>query len=34
VDAVHALGPNCRAMLEGANAEKLIPDLAERLAST
>ena len=32
VDAVRGLGPNCRAMLEGANAEKLIPDLRQRLA--
>jgi predicted TIM-barrel fold metal-dependent hydrolase len=32
VAAVRALGPNCRAMLEGANAEKLIPDLRARLA--
>jgi predicted TIM-barrel fold metal-dependent hydrolase len=32
VDAVRALGPNARAMLEGANAEKLIPDLKKRLA--
>ncbi len=32
VDAVRALGPNCRAMLEGANVAKLIPDAAERLA--
>jgi uncharacterized protein len=32
VDAVRGLGPNCRAMLEGANAEKLIPDLRARLA--
>src|SRR5215217_8903251 len=32
VDAVRELGPNCRAMLEGANAEKLIPDVRERLA--
>jgi predicted TIM-barrel fold metal-dependent hydrolase len=32
VEAVRALGPNCRAMLEGANVEKLIPDAAERLA--
>ncbi len=31
VDAVRALGPNSRAMLEGANAEKLIPNLRERL---
>jgi predicted TIM-barrel fold metal-dependent hydrolase len=31
VEAVRALGPNCRAMLEGANAEKLIPNLRERL---
>ena len=31
VDAVRALGPNARAMLEGANAEKLIPDLKKRL---
>jgi len=34
VDAVRALGPNCRAMLEGANAEKLIPDLRKRLAKS
>jgi predicted TIM-barrel fold metal-dependent hydrolase len=32
VDQVRALGPNERAMLEGANAEKLIPDLKARLA--
>jgi predicted TIM-barrel fold metal-dependent hydrolase len=32
VDAVRGLGPNCRAMLEGANAEKLIPDARARLA--
>jgi predicted TIM-barrel fold metal-dependent hydrolase len=32
VKAVRALGPNARAMLEGANAEKLIPDLRQRLA--
>jgi predicted TIM-barrel fold metal-dependent hydrolase len=32
VDAVRGLGPNCRAMLEGANAEKLIPDVRQRLA--
>jgi hypothetical protein len=29
---VRALGPNERAMLEGLNAEKLIPDARERLA--
>jgi predicted TIM-barrel fold metal-dependent hydrolase len=32
VAAVRELGPNSRAMLEGANAEKLIPDLRARLA--
>jgi predicted TIM-barrel fold metal-dependent hydrolase len=32
VAAVRALSPDCRAMLGGANAEKLIPDLKERLA--
>jgi predicted TIM-barrel fold metal-dependent hydrolase len=32
VEAVRALGPNCRAMLAGANAEKLIPNLRQRLA--
>jgi predicted TIM-barrel fold metal-dependent hydrolase len=32
VAAVRALDPNARAMLEGVNAEKLIPDLRERLA--
>ena len=32
VAAARALGPNSRAMLEGANAEKLIPDLRARLA--
>src|SRR4051794_8417559 len=32
VNAVRTLGPNARAMLEGANAEKLIPDLRDRLA--
>jgi hypothetical protein len=32
VDQVRALGANERAMLEGMNAEKLIPDLGERLA--
>ncbi len=32
VAAVRALGPNARAMLEGVNAEKLIPDLRERIA--
>jgi predicted TIM-barrel fold metal-dependent hydrolase len=32
VDAVRALGPNARAMLDGVNAEKLIPNLRERLA--
>lgn len=31
VKAVRALGPNERAMLEGLNAEKLIPDAKERL---
>jgi predicted TIM-barrel fold metal-dependent hydrolase len=32
VAAVRALGPNERAMLEGINVEKLIPDARERLA--
>src|SRR5262245_5056937 len=32
VKAVRALGPNERAMLEGLNVEKLIPDAKERLA--
>ncbi len=32
VNAVRALGPNERAMLEGMNVEKLIPDARERLA--
>ncbi len=32
VHCVRALGPNERAMLEGVNAEKLIPDLRARLA--
>jgi predicted TIM-barrel fold metal-dependent hydrolase len=32
VRAVRELSPNARAMLEGANAEKLIPDLRQRLA--
>jgi predicted TIM-barrel fold metal-dependent hydrolase len=31
VAAVRALGPNARAMVEGLNAEKLIPDLKRRL---
>jgi hypothetical protein len=29
---VRALGPNERAMLEGLNVEKLIPDARERLS--
>jgi aminocarboxymuconate-semialdehyde decarboxylase len=32
VEAVRNLGPAARAMLNGANATRLIPDLAERLA--
>jgi predicted TIM-barrel fold metal-dependent hydrolase len=32
VEAVRALGPNCRAMLDGINAEKLIANLREHLA--
>ena len=32
VAAVRALGANARAMLDGINAEKLIPDVRERLA--
>jgi len=32
VNAARALGPNERAMLEGMNVEKLIPDARERLA--
>ena len=31
VEAVHALGSEARAVLHGANAEKLIPDLSARL---
>jgi predicted TIM-barrel fold metal-dependent hydrolase len=31
-EAVHGLGANGRALVAGANAEKLIPDLARRLA--
>ncbi len=31
VSAVRALGPNARAMVDGLNAEKLIPDLKRRL---
>jgi predicted TIM-barrel fold metal-dependent hydrolase len=31
VAAINSLSPDCRAMLHGANAEKLIPDLAARL---
>jgi hypothetical protein len=33
VDAVRALSADARAMLDGANAEKLIPNLSERLKS-
>ena len=32
VDQVRALGPSERAMLEGLNVEKLIPDAKDRLA--
>ena len=32
VEAVRNLSPDCRAMLNGANAAKLIPDIAARLA--
>ena len=32
VDQMRALGPNERAMLEGLNVERLIPDARERLA--
>jgi aminocarboxymuconate-semialdehyde decarboxylase len=31
VDAIRTLSPNARAMLEGANAERLIPNLKQRL---
>jgi len=31
VAAVRALGPNARALVDGLNAEKLIPDLKQRL---
>jgi predicted TIM-barrel fold metal-dependent hydrolase len=31
VDAIRTLSPNARAMLEGANAERLIPNLRQRL---
>ena len=34
VSAVRALGPNARAMVDGLNAEKLIPDLKQRLRKT
>jgi len=30
IDAIRALGPEARAVLEGANADRLIPDLGER----
>ena len=33
VEAVRALGANGRALVAGVNAEKLIPDLARRLAA-
>ncbi|MFZ1920968.1 MAG: hypothetical protein WAU57_04980, partial [Xanthobacteraceae bacterium] len=33
VEAVRALGGNGRALAAGGNAEKLIPDLARRLAA-
>jgi len=33
VAALRALGANSRALVEGANAEKLIPDLSRRLAA-
>ena len=33
VDAMRALGPQARAVLEGVNAEKLIPDLRARRKS-
>jgi len=29
---VRAIGPNARAMLDGMNAEKLIPNLRDRLS--
>jgi len=32
-EAVRALGANGRALAAGANAEKLIPDIARRLAA-
>src|SRR5262245_9590421 len=33
VNSVRALGPEARAVLNGANAEKLIPELGSRLKS-
>ena len=33
IEAVRALGANGRALADGANAEKLIPDLGRRLAA-
>jgi hypothetical protein len=32
VESVRALDPNCRALTEGLNAEKLIPDIRARIA--
>jgi hypothetical protein len=31
VNAVRALGPNANALVDGLNAEKLIPDIATRV---
>lgn len=33
VDAMRALGPEAKAILEGTNVTKLIPDINERLRS-
>jgi hypothetical protein len=33
VEAIRMLSPNARAMLEGVNAEKLIPNLTQRLGN-
>jgi hypothetical protein len=33
VEAIRALGANGRALADGVNAEKLIPDLARRLGA-
>jgi hypothetical protein len=34
VDAIRALGPEARSVLDGANSETLIPNLRERLRAS